>query len=180
MRGATRQRRERLISPPCRATPHPPKLRLGPFASPTRGEGGEHRGGRLRYDRLMVLKSNLRARLLAWYDANARALPWRIGPAAHARGLRADPYAVWLSEVMLQQTTVPHATPYFLKFLQRWPTVSDPRGPSFSLGDVIPLDWQSSHWNDLRVRVAPNLSLNPLATPDFRTSVYLEDAPQDG
>ena len=65
----------------------------------------------------------LRAQLLAWYDANARALPWRIGP--HDRGLRADPYRVWLSEVMLQQTTVPHATPYFLKFTQIWPTVSD-------------------------------------------------------
>ena len=70
-------------------------------------------------------RSSIRKRLLAWYDANARDLPWRIGPADHARGVRADPYAVWLSEVMLQQTTVPHATPYFLKFLQRWPTVSD-------------------------------------------------------
>ena len=59
----------------------------------------------------------------AWYDANARALPWRVGPAD--RGVRADPYRVWLSEVMLQQTTVPHATPYFLKFTTRWPTVTD-------------------------------------------------------
>lgn len=67
----------------------------------------------------------LRARLLAWYDANARNLPWRVGPADHAAGARADPYRVWLSEVMLQQTTVPHATPYFLKFTARWPTVSD-------------------------------------------------------
>ena len=65
-----------------------------------------------------------RSALLAWYDANARDLPWRVGPAEHARGVRADPYRVWLSEVMLQQTTVPHATPYFLAFLQRWPTVS--------------------------------------------------------
>ena len=67
----------------------------------------------------------LRAQLLAWYDANARDLPWRIGPKAHAAGRRADPYRVWLSEVMLQQTTVPHATPYFLKFTARWPTVND-------------------------------------------------------
>ena len=70
-------------------------------------------------------KAATRARLLAWYDANARSLPWRVGPAEHAAGGRADPYAVWLSEVMLQQTTVPHAMPYFLKFLQRWPRVSD-------------------------------------------------------
>ena len=67
----------------------------------------------------------LRARLLAWYDANARDLPWRVGPADHALGVRADPYRVWLSEVMLQQTTVPHAAPYFLKFTQRWPAVTD-------------------------------------------------------
>jgi len=69
--------------------------------------------------------ANIRARLLAWYDANARALPWRVGPADRRAGRRADPYAVWLSEVMLQQTTVPHATPYFLDFTRRWPTVSD-------------------------------------------------------
>ncbi|WP_421936399.1 A/G-specific adenine glycosylase [Phenylobacterium sp.] len=68
---------------------------------------------------------DLRAQLLAWYDANARDLPWRVGPADHAVGVRADPYRVWLSEVMLQQTTVPHAAPYFLKFLSLWPTVSD-------------------------------------------------------
>ena len=67
----------------------------------------------------------LRAQLLAWYDANARELPWRVGPADHAVGVRADPYRVWLSEVMLQQTTVPHAAPYFLKFTARWPTVVD-------------------------------------------------------
>ena len=63
----------------------------------------------------------LRSQLLTWYDANARDLPWRVGP--RAAGGRADPYRVWLSEVMLQQTTVPHATPYFLAFTARWPTV---------------------------------------------------------
>jgi len=66
----------------------------------------------------------LRRRLLDWYDANARVLPWRVGPKAHAAGARADPYRVWLSEVMLQQTTIPHATGYFLKFIERWPTVA--------------------------------------------------------
>jgi A/G-specific adenine glycosylase len=64
----------------------------------------------------------LRADLLSWYDAHARALPWRAPPGDHAR---TDPYLVWLSEVMLQQTTVPHATPYFLKFTREWPTVRD-------------------------------------------------------
>ncbi len=69
----------------------------------------------------MSAKAQIRRRLLAWYDQNARELPWRVGPGGVRR---ADPYRVWLSEVMLQQTTVPHATPYFLKFLQRWPSVT--------------------------------------------------------
>ena len=72
--------------------------------------------------------TRLRAQLLAWYDENARALPWRVRPAERAAGRTADPYRVWLSEVMLQQTTVPHATPYFLNFPARWPTVSDLAG----------------------------------------------------
>ena len=67
----------------------------------------------------------LRSALLDWYDASARDLPWRTGPAAGQAGLRSDPYFVWLSEVMLQQTTVPHATPYFLTFTRRWPKVAD-------------------------------------------------------
>ena len=62
----------------------------------------------------------IRAALLGWYDAHGRTLPWRAGPG---EAVPSDPYRVWLSEVMLQQTTVPHATPYFLSFLQRWPTV---------------------------------------------------------
>ncbi len=67
--------------------------------------------------------SAVRAALLAWYDRAARDLPWRVGPAARAAGTRPDPYRVWLSEVMLQQTTVAHAIPYFLAFTARWPTV---------------------------------------------------------
>jgi len=62
---------------------------------------------------------------LAWYDAQGRTLPWRIRPEERAAGQVADPYAVWLSEVMLQQTTVPHATPYWRKFLAEFPTVID-------------------------------------------------------
>jgi A/G-specific adenine glycosylase len=67
----------------------------------------------------------LRAALLAWYDENARVLPWRVGPHERAARVKPDPYRVWLSEIMLQQTTVPHATPYFLTFMRRWPTVVD-------------------------------------------------------
>ena len=65
------------------------------------------------------IRTKIRARLLAWYDTDARTLPWRAPP-----GARPDPYRVWLSEIMLQQTTVAHATPYFLAFTKRWPTVT--------------------------------------------------------
>jgi len=57
--------------------------------------------------------------LLDWYDRHRRALPWR--PLA---GERADPYRVWLSEIMLQQTGVKTVGPYFLKFVTRWPDVT--------------------------------------------------------
>ena len=65
----------------------------------------------------------LRADLLDWYDREGRTLPWRLRPEDRAAGRIADPYAVWLSEIMLQQTTVPHATPYWERFLARWPSV---------------------------------------------------------
>jgi len=58
--------------------------------------------------------------LLDWYARNARSLPWRAPPGSAERP---DPYRVWLSEVMLQQTTTAHAAPFFEKFLRRWPTV---------------------------------------------------------
>lgn len=57
--------------------------------------------------------------LLAWYEAERRDLPWRYGPRKVA-----DPYRVWLSEIMLQQTTVKAVVPYFQKFVARWPTVA--------------------------------------------------------
>jgi A/G-specific adenine glycosylase len=60
--------------------------------------------------------------LLDWYGRNARTLPWRAPPGS---AQRPDPYRVWLSEVMLQQTTTAHAAPYFEKFLKLWPTVGD-------------------------------------------------------
>lgn len=65
------------------------------------------------------------ADLLAWYDAHARDLPWRVGPLARRGGERPDPYRVWLSEIMLQQTTVAAVKAYFQKFTALWPTVTD-------------------------------------------------------
>lgn len=67
-----------------------------------------------------MVSSDLSHTLLSWYDREARRLPWRSPP-----GHIADPYHVWLSEVMLQQTTVAAVKPYFEKFLSLWPTVQD-------------------------------------------------------
>ena len=61
----------------------------------------------------------LAALLLAWYDRHRRQLPWRALP-----GERTPPYRVWLSEIMLQQTTVATVGPYFARFLERWPDVT--------------------------------------------------------
>ena len=68
------------------------------------------------------------AELLAWYDAHARELPWRVSPGDRAVGVVPDPYAVWLSEVMLQQTTVAAVKAYFTRFMTLWPTVQDLAG----------------------------------------------------
>ncbi|THV23421.1 A/G-specific adenine glycosylase [Peteryoungia ipomoeae] len=64
-------------------------------------------------------------RLLHWYDRHHRHLPWRISPAAARRGAHPDPYHIWMSEVMLQQTTVAAVKAYFAKFTERWPSVMD-------------------------------------------------------
>jgi A/G-specific adenine glycosylase len=66
-----------------------------------------------------VIASANAASLLDWYDASARVLPWRVPPGAG----RADPYRVWLSEIMLQQTVVATVKPYFERFTSLWPTV---------------------------------------------------------
>ena len=72
--------------------------------------------------------------VLAWYDANRRRLPWRAAP-----GHKIDPYVVWLSEIMLQQTTVATVQPRFAAFLNRWPTVSDLAAASL---DQVLVEWQ--------------------------------------
>jgi A/G-specific adenine glycosylase len=63
-------------------------------------------------------RAAIRRRLLAWYDAGHRDLPWRFPQR------RADPYRVWLSEVMLQQTQVVGVLPYYRRFVERWPTLA--------------------------------------------------------
>jgi A/G-specific adenine glycosylase len=63
--------------------------------------------------------------LLDWYDRNARTMPWRVSPSDRKMGVQPDPYRIWMSEVMLQQTTVAAVKDYFTRFTRRWPTVVD-------------------------------------------------------
>ena len=74
--------------------------------------------GQARYDLLRVKLTKISNKLLKWYDTHQRSLPWRA-----QKGHVADPYHVWLSEIMLQQTTVAAVKSYFEKFLVAWPTV---------------------------------------------------------
>jgi A/G-specific adenine glycosylase len=80
----------------------------------------------------VVSVSDRSALLLAWYDRHRRNLPWRA-----KGGERPDPYRVWLSEIMLQQTTVKAVGPYFQKFIGRWPSVASLARAS--LDDVLRL-----------------------------------------
>lgn len=57
---------------------------------------------------------------------------------------------------------------------------SDPRGPIFAIGDMIPFDWNDDHKDDVLARIAPNLAVDPLAVPDLRTAAYLQDHPLPG
>ena len=74
---------------------------------------------------MMTLPQPKAADLLAWYDRHRRELPWRVTPDVRASGVLNDPYHVWLSEVMLQQTTVAAVKAYFEKFVKLWPRVED-------------------------------------------------------
>ena len=66
---------------------------------------------------------DLSSNLLEWYDVHARPMPWRTPPAEKKAGVQPDPYRIWLSEVMLQQTTVAAVKDYFNRFTTRWPTI---------------------------------------------------------
>jgi len=82
------------------------------------------RKGKQAMAQITVSPAEIGARLLGWYDSHHRSLPWRVAPADRAAGLRPDPYRIWLSEVMLQQTTVAAATGHYLRFTERWPDVA--------------------------------------------------------
>lgn len=98
-----------------------------------------NRGRAAGYEPAMRTPSDLpeiRRRLLAWYDAHRRDLPWRAGD-----GERPDPYRVWLSEVMLQQTRVETVRGYYERWLERFPTLESLAG--------APLDGVLKQWEGL-------------------------------
>lgn len=104
---------------------------------------------------------SLPALLLAWYDRHARRLPWRTPPGGPAP----DPYGVWLSEVMLQQTTVAAVIPYYQRFLARWPTVRDLA--------AAPLDDVLTEWAGLGYYArARNLHKCAMAVTDRHGGVF--------
>src|SRR5438874_1997844 len=88
----------------------------------------------IRSDAAAQLETLDSAVLLAWYDRHRRKLPWRAPP-----GTPSDPYRVWLSEIMLQQTTVATVGRYFDRFMARWPDIS--ALAAASLDEVLRL-WQ--------------------------------------
>ena len=94
------------------------------------------RAGRQRGKGQAAIPSPQPTDLLAWYDRHRRKLPWRALP-----GQRADPYRVWLSEIMLQQTTVKTVAPYYARFLARWPDL-----PALA---AVPLDEVLKSWAGL-------------------------------
>jgi A/G-specific adenine glycosylase len=83
---------------------------------------------------LVGVAGEVRARLLAWYDGNRRELPWRTGA-----GERLDPYRIWLSEVMLQQTRVETVRGYFTRWLDRFPTLE---ALAAAEGDEVMKAWE--------------------------------------
>jgi A/G-specific adenine glycosylase len=102
-------------------------------------------------------------RLLAWYDRHRRAMPWRA-PA----GQRTEPYRVWLSEIMLQQTTVATVGDYFHRFVKRWPTVEALAG--------APLDDVLSAWAGLGYYArARNLHACALAVVERHRGTFPQD-----
>ena len=82
------------------------------------------------------------AALLDWYDSEQRELPWRS-----KKGRRPDPYKVWLSEIMLQQTTVKAVIPYYQRFLARWPDVTAlAAAPLDDVLAIAPLEGEAVHY----------------------------------
>ena len=79
---------------------------------------------KLNHNSHLVNRQDTTNALIKWYDKNARKLPWRISPTHSKNGIKPDPYKVWISEIMLQQTGVKVVQPYFTKFINNWPDIN--------------------------------------------------------
>ena len=132
-------------------------------------------GGAVRKQRGAQIRAPEPKALLAWYDKHRRRLPWRA-----EKGERPDPYAVWLSEIMLQQTTVKAVIPYYDTFLKRWPNVkalaAAPKAKikvDYEIGDAVKvLEGPFASFNGVveeldfdRSRVKVSVSIFGRATP---------------
>lgn len=83
-------------------------------------------------------ETEFRLALLEWYDHHAREMPWRVGPSDRKNDIGPDPYRVWISEIMLQQTTVAAVRDYFLRFMELWPTIND---LASATDDAVMAEW---------------------------------------
>ncbi len=116
---------------------------------------------------------------LSWDDGDSTLLNQANPQLAYfSQGFAVDTTATntcsgWDPNTDTTADRVSSSIPYSL----RWPTtnIADPRGSSYSVGDVIPLDWNNSHKADLEQRLAPNLAFSSVAMPDFRIATYLND-----
>ena len=72
-----------------------------------------------------VNHSKFSTSLLKWYDKEARKLPWRIPPELTKKGIKNDPYKIWISEIMLQQTGVKTVQTYYINFINKWPKIQN-------------------------------------------------------
>src|SRR5665213_3171557 len=120
--------------PPCRATAGPTSREMLVPAARKPGRRSPAASSPGRFASPMPLPRPEPTTLLAWYDRHRRDLPWRAPP-----GVKPGPYRVWLSEIMLQQTTVVTVAPYFDRFVARWPDVSSLAAASL---DEVLHQWQ--------------------------------------
>ena len=93
------------------------------------------------------------AKVLEWYDAHRRDLPWRAKPAE-----KPDPYRVWLSEIMLQQTTVAAVKPYFARFVALWPDIA---ALAAAPSDAIMREWAGNTGANVKAIKSAPTKANP-------------------
>ena len=117
---------------------------------------------------LATVTFNPVSEFLAWQNGAIRTEPVGYFSTAASDTSAANTCASW-------DPNTDSVADRFNNYSLRWPTTTDPRGSLFDQGDVLPIDWLTGHRQDIQLRLAPNLVIDPLAAPDFRTSPYLQD-----